>query len=78
MSDKSVTKAKLKARPIRGPAPSRAFDQWLTRKLHDVFDTVAQEPLPRELRELVEKLEEKERTTGNDVQFDLPLNGSKT
>lgn len=75
MAEKGTTKSKLKATPVQGPAPSNAFDQWLTRKLHDVFDTVAQEPLPRELRELVEKLEQKERTAAG--QFELPVTDLK-
>ncbi len=37
------------------------FDIWLTRKLSNMFDQVAQEPLPKELLDLVQKLEEKEK-----------------
>ena len=31
-----------------------AFDQWLTRGLHQMFDAVANEPIPDELLKLIE------------------------
>ncbi len=38
------------------------FDRWLTEKLHTVFDTIAQEPLPPDLLKLVKQLEAKEKS----------------
>ncbi len=35
---------------VRGTQP---FDQWLHRQLHDMYDSIANEPLPDELIELV-------------------------
>lgn len=33
----------------------RAFDLWLQRSLHRLYDTVAQEPVPPELLRLIEE-----------------------
>jgi hypothetical protein len=33
---------------------SAAFDIWLQRSLHQLFDTVAKEPIPEELLRLIE------------------------
>ena len=32
-----------------------AFDLWLQKGLHDIFDTVASEPIPDELLRLIEE-----------------------
>ncbi len=32
-----------------------AFDQWLNRGLHQLFDDVAKEPIPEELLRLIEE-----------------------
>jgi Anti-sigma factor NepR len=37
--------------PVRPPA---AFDLWLQRGLHQMFDDVAREPIPEELLKLIE------------------------
>jgi hypothetical protein len=63
-----VSNAKADAKSREGNNP---FDIWLSRKLSDMFDQVAQEPLPNELLELVKKLEEKEQKT-NGVQAASP------
>jgi hypothetical protein len=34
--------------------PETAFDQWLARGLHQMFDEVAKEPIPEELLKLIE------------------------
>ena len=39
----------------RPPSPDAAFDIWLQRGLHQMFDEVAQEPIPLDLLELIEK-----------------------
>ncbi|MFT8242533.1 NepR family anti-sigma factor [Roseomonas sp. BN140053] len=50
--------------PREGPAPSgqppkgaadAAFNIWLQRGLHAMFDDVANEPIPEELRRLIER-----------------------
>lgn len=33
--------------------PSRAFDVWLDRGLHSLFDSVAQEPIPEDMLRLL-------------------------
>jgi len=47
-----------------GPPPSpagkeegvdRAFDLWLQRGLHQLYDTVAKEPIPEDLLRLIEE-----------------------
>lgn len=40
------------ARPTEGV--KSAFDVWLDRGLHRMFDEVAQEPIPEELLKLIE------------------------
>ena len=35
--------------------PGTAFDQWLDRGLHELFDSVAEEPLPESLLKLLEE-----------------------
>lgn len=44
----------------------RAFDTWLERKLHDMFDSVTLEPLPAELLSLVNQLNKKDGLPDND------------
>ncbi len=41
-----------KKKPRRAAA---AFDVWLQRGLHDIYDKVAQEPVPEELLRLIEE-----------------------
>lgn len=38
-----------------GDGVDRAFDVWLQRGLHRLYDTVAKEPLPPELLRLIEE-----------------------
>jgi hypothetical protein len=42
---------------VRGKSggPDAAFDLWLQRRLHQLFDTVAKEPIPEELMRLIEQ-----------------------
>ena len=55
-----------KDKPVPAPQPKAsrpseaAFDVWLRRGLHDLFDEVAREPLPPELLELIEEDRKKE------------------
>jgi len=49
-------------KPKPPPAPQRkagesgsAFDLWLKRGLHELFDDVAREPIPEELMRLIEQ-----------------------
>lgn len=35
--------------------PEAAFDLWLQRSLHQLFDKVAKEPIPEELLRLIEQ-----------------------
>jgi len=39
-------------RPEKGP--TEAFDVWLQQGLHKLYDSVAQEPIPDDLLELIE------------------------
>lgn len=49
-----------KDKPVPAPQPKAsrpseaAFDVWLRRGLHELFDEVAREPLPEELLKLLE------------------------
>jgi hypothetical protein len=37
------------------PREERPFDVWLNRQLHAMYDDIAQEPLPRDVVELIER-----------------------
>lgn len=39
----------------RSAGPEAAFDLWLNQRLHQLYDSVAQEPLPPELLQLIEE-----------------------
>lgn len=41
------------------PPVDKAFDTWLRRGLHDIFDDVAREPIPDDLLKLIEEHREK-------------------
>ena len=43
-----------------------AFDRWLERKLHEMFDSVTLEPVPADLLSLVNQIDQKEPTSGNE------------
>jgi len=38
-----------------GEGVDRAFDLWLRRGLHQLYDTVAKEPIPEELLRMIEE-----------------------
>lgn len=42
-------------------ASGAVFDRWLERKLHELFDAVAQEPIPDDLINLIITLEHKDK-----------------
>ncbi len=44
-----------------------AFDTWLEKKLHNMFDAVAAEPLPPDLVKLLEKLDQKTGVADGDA-----------
>jgi hypothetical protein len=39
----------------RGAKKPEAFDLWLTRGLHQIYDEVAKEPIPEDLLRLIEE-----------------------
>lgn len=41
------------------PPVDKAFDTWLQRGLHDIFDDVAREPIPDDLLKLIREDREK-------------------
>jgi hypothetical protein len=47
--------ADVKAAVAQGDGVDQAFDLWLTRGLHQLYDQVAKEPLPEELLRLIEE-----------------------
>lgn len=60
MKHGDMDKAKGKAKPKADDAPlQEAFDLWLTRGLHRLYDTVAKEPIPADLLKLIEDDREK-------------------
>ena len=44
-----------KASPKKPRKTEAAFDLWLQKGLHDIFDNVAREPIPEELLRLIEE-----------------------
>jgi Anti-sigma factor NepR len=60
-SSKSEPRASASASARLEPAKNNnpAFDTWLEKKLHNMFDAVASEPLPPDLVKLLEKLDQK-------------------
>jgi hypothetical protein len=52
MTQQKDRAAKAAARPLQ--RPEAAFDLWLQRGLHQMFDDVAREPVPDELLRLIE------------------------
>lgn len=44
-----------RSRGAKKPVPDAAFDIWLRRGLHQMFDDVAREPIPPELLQLIER-----------------------
>ena len=51
MADPKPTKTPTKP---GAPAKAEAFDVWLKRGLHQIYDDVANEPIPEELLKLIE------------------------
>ena len=51
--DMNDPKPRKTGRPIDAGKPE-AFDLWLKRGLHQIYDTVASEPIPDELLKLIE------------------------
>ncbi len=48
-------KEKLAGRPTKqSPTTDSAFDLWLNRGLHELFDDVVKEPVPQELLKLIQ------------------------
>jgi hypothetical protein len=45
----------------RTEAPQDAFDLWLHRSLHDLYDDVTREPIPPELLRLIEEHRARQR-----------------
>ena len=56
MTDQKRSRPPLPKRSVRTDA---AFDVWLNRGLHQLFDDVANEPLPEELLKLIKDDERK-------------------
>ena len=57
----------MTGRKPKGPAPppppkrpaDKAFDMWVQRGLHKIFDDVAREPIPEDLLKLIQEHREK-------------------
>ncbi len=60
MSDKKPQKgpkAAKNGKPSGERATSAAFDTWLERKLHEMFDSVTAEPIPDDLLKVIAQLD---------------------
>jgi len=72
MNDKPPSKSpppkKAKGQSVAdgsGKKMNPAFDSWLEDKLHNMFDSVASEPLPQDLLKLLDELEKKTGSSSN-------------
>jgi hypothetical protein len=56
MNHYRMTQSKKPPRPADASrSPDKAFDIWLNRGLHQLFDDIANEPVPDELLRLIEE-----------------------
>ncbi len=68
-SSKLPSRDKAKAQSTAdgsGNKMNPAFDSWLEDKLHNMFDSVASEPLPPDLLKLLDELDKKTGPSGSD------------
>jgi hypothetical protein len=52
-----MSKKQGKTKQMAGADTDQAFDQWVARQLHKVYDEVLSEPVPDELLRLVERID---------------------
>ena len=52
-----MSKKQRKTKQIAATDTDQAFDQWVARQLHKVYDEVLSEPVPDELLRLVERID---------------------
>jgi len=55
LAETAVEASKPGSRNARPGAPDAAFDLWLQRGLHAMYDGIAKEPIPDELLRLIEQ-----------------------
>ncbi len=55
LAEPAVEASRSGSRHARPGAPDAAFDLWLQRGLHAMYDGVANEPIPDELLRLIEQ-----------------------
>lgn len=57
MKHRSMKPPEQKSPPVfpRAKKTDAAFDLWLHRSLHQLYDSVAREPIPEELMKLIEE-----------------------
>ncbi|KAA2213956.1 NepR family anti-sigma factor [Teichococcus oryzae] len=55
LADPAVEASRPRAGRSRKRVPDAAFDKWLQRGLHAMYDDVAKEPIPEELLRLIEQ-----------------------
>ena len=49
------------SRPKDSQVTNSAFDVWLSRSLHELFDEVANEPIPENLQNLLKLMEDENK-----------------
>ena len=52
--DMNDTNRDKSPKPTSDIAKPEAFDLWLKRGLHQIYDDIANEPIPEDLRKLIE------------------------
>jgi len=55
MKDKAKPSQTPESDPAAAPVAETAFDVWLNRGLHQLFDDIANEPIPDELLRLIQE-----------------------
>lgn len=53
--DKTTGARRRKVPPVAPSKADAAFDLWLRRGLHEIFDDVTREPIPEEFLRLIEE-----------------------
>jgi hypothetical protein len=72
-----MTSKQRKGKPTVGTTDDPAFDHWVARQLHKIYDEVLSEDVPEELLRLVERRDEPAATDDAENREDSPATARK-
>lgn len=72
-----MSKKKSTSKQMAAPDTDQAFDQWVARQLHKVYDEVLSEPVPDELLRLVERFDARSGAGGAGTGADKRTKGAR-